>query len=231
MKIIKNEQLISRNARIASITMIGSLLILGGGMFLSFQYPEQPMISLAALAAGFLLAQIGIYFTNRWGRKPRPDQLLDQGLKGLDKKYYLYHYSAPVAHLLVGPAGVWVLHPYYQQGEITYSKGRWRQKGGNLFLKIFAQENLGRPDYEVQGDYKTLLSYLEENLPEGDVPPIKSVLVFTNPETKVNIPDSESPPAKTVSIKKLKDTIRKAVKEQSLSYERVEQITEILGGE
>ena len=57
----------------------------------------------------------------------------------------------PTAHLLVGPVGVWVLMPRHQAGRITYdeNKNRWRQKGGNFYLKIFAQENLGRPDLEI----------------------------------------------------------------------------------
>ena len=144
MNIIRNDTLIKRNARIAQVTMIGGLLVLAGGMFISFRYPEQFGFSLGALMLGFLLSQVGIFFTNRWGRRPRPDELLAQALKGMDKKYTLYNYSGPTSHMLVGPAGVWVLMPYYQKGTISYDeiKRRWNQKGGNLYLKIFAVFNL-----------------------------------------------------------------------------------------
>ena len=152
MKIIRNEKLIKRNGRIGQIAMLSSLLILAGGMFLSFQYPEQVSIYLGALLLGFMLSQIGIFFSNRWGRRPRPDEILDKGLKGLDDKFALYHWSSPASHLLVGPAGVWVLIPYYQRGQISYRRDRWRQKGGNFFMKIFGQENLGRPDLEISGE-------------------------------------------------------------------------------
>ena len=41
MNIIRNEKIIKRNSRIAQVTMIGGLVVLAGGMFISFRYPEQ----------------------------------------------------------------------------------------------------------------------------------------------------------------------------------------------
>jgi hypothetical protein len=146
MDIITNDRLIQRNARIGQVTSIVGLLVLAGGMFISFTRAELFLFSLIALVIGFGLSQVGIYFGNRWGRRPRPDEVLDTALKGLDGRYSIYHYSSPTAHLLIGPAGIWVLLPRNQAGEITYdeTKKRWRQKGGSIYLKIFAQENLGR---------------------------------------------------------------------------------------
>jgi hypothetical protein len=228
MNIVRNEKLIKRNSRIAQVTMLASLLILAGGMFISFRYPEQFGVSLAALMLGFLLSQLGIYFTNRWGRRPRPDELLDQSLKGLDKKYTLFHYASPASHLLVGPAGVWVLLPYHQAGTISYSNGRWRQKGGNIYLKIFAQENLGRPDLEVLAEVERMQKHLAKHLAEDVVPPIQVALVFTNQKAQVNISEDETPPAETVPANKLKDTIRKAAKAKSLSLEKAQVIQDAI---
>jgi hypothetical protein len=84
MEIIKNDRLINRNSRIGQIASIAGLIVLGGGLFISFTRPEMFSISLIALLVGFGLSQIGIYFANRWGRHPRPDEILDAALKGLD---------------------------------------------------------------------------------------------------------------------------------------------------
>jgi hypothetical protein len=229
MKIIRNEKKIKRNARIAQFAMISGLVVLAGGMFISFRYPEQFSISLLALILGFILSQVGIYFTNRWGRRPRPDEVLDQGLKGLDNKYTLYHYSTPVSHLLVGPAGVWVLIPYHQRGTITYSKGRWRQRGGNLYLKIFAQEGLGRPDLEVIGDIENLQKFLSKNLPEESLPPIEAALVFTNPSAEISISEDEEPPAETLPVAKLKDLIRKSAKSTRFAQDDAQLLLDAFG--
>jgi O-antigen ligase len=67
MDITTNERLIKRNARIGQITSIVGLVVLAGGMFISFTKPELFTFSLIALLVGFGLSQIGIYFGNRWG--------------------------------------------------------------------------------------------------------------------------------------------------------------------
>ncbi|MBU0511973.1 MAG: hypothetical protein KKD28_13985 [Chloroflexi bacterium] len=229
MNIVKNERTIKRNSRIGQIVTIAALAILGGGMYITFTKPEMINISITALLAGFLLSQIGIYFTNRWGRKPRPDDLLDQALKGLDKNYTIYHYHTPASHVLVGPAGVWTLIPKHQRGTVTYSKNRWRQKGGGVFLaylKIFAQEGIGRPDLELESEVDALKRYLAKKLPDLELPPIQAALVFTHPEADIQVDEA---PAPTLPMKKLKDFIRKSAKGKPISSETVQAIQDVLG--
>jgi hypothetical protein len=222
MKIIIDEKLINRNAKIGQILTIVSLVTLGAGMFITFQKPDLLIVSIGALLVGFLLSQVGIYFTNRWGRRPRPDEQISQALKGLDKRYALYHYQSPASHVLVGPAGVWVLIPKHQRGTITYSKNRWRQSGGGFiqsYLKIFAQEGIGRPDLEIQTDIESLTKYLRKNIPgDTEIPDIQAALIFSNPEVDIQADDAPYP---TLLAKKLKEFIRKTAKENSLSSEIV----------
>jgi hypothetical protein len=231
VNIVRDDKLIGRNRKIAQFTMLGGLLVLGGGMFISFRYPEQVGISLGALLIGFLLSQVGIYFSNRWGRRPRPDEMLDQALKGLDSKYTLYHYASPVQHLLVGPAGLWVLLPYHQRGTISFKKGRWVQKGGPWYygyLKLFAQESLGRPDVELSGELDGLKRFLGQHLPDGAVPELQAALVFMHPEAVIDIPEDENPPAETIPLSKLKEAMRKIAKNKPLSNEKARLIQDAL---
>ena len=229
MEIITNERLIRRNARIGQITSIVGLIVLAGGAYISFTQSQQLVpISLAALLVGFALSQIGIYFGNRWSRRPRPDETLNQALKGLDDRYALYHYSTPAAHLLIGPAGVWVLLPRHQRGKITYEeeKGRWRQKGGNMYLKIFAQEGLGRPDLEVGSEINAAEGYLAKILSKDEVPEVQAALIFTNDRAEV---EADNAPSPTLHVKKLKDFIRKTAKSKPISMDTVKEIQEGIG--
>ncbi|MCL4560107.1 MAG: NERD domain-containing protein [Chloroflexi bacterium] len=220
MKIVTNEKLIQRNRRIGQVATVASLLVLAGGLYLSFKpSAESVSISFAALLVGFLLSQVGIFFGNRWGRQPRPDQLLSASLKGLEEKYTLYNYTTPVSHLLLGPAGIWILLPYHQSGKITYDKGRWRQKGGNLYLKFFAQEGIGRPDLEVKSGVEDLKRYLEKSFPEVEFPPIQAALVFTNEKTDIEV---ENAPVPAISAKKVKEFIRKRSKELQTPAEKIQ---------
>lgn len=228
MNIVSNEKLIRRNARLAQIALLGGLVISGVGIYVSFTQPERVGALFGALIIGLTLSQIGIYFTNRWGRRPRPDEQIDQALKGLDKSYTLYHYHTPAEHLLIGPAGIWVIVPLYQRGQIVYEKGRWRQKGGGLWLlygKIFSQEGLGRPNIVAQSEVEAVEQQLSAKLPEMKRPPTRAVLVFTSPEAYLEV---ENAPLPAMKIEKLKSFIRKQAKETRLSAEKVQAIQECL---
>ncbi|HIE57789.1 MAG TPA: NERD domain-containing protein [Anaerolineales bacterium] len=231
MKIIIDEKLVRRNARIGQIATVASLVVLGSGMFLTFQKPELIGASITALLVGFLLSQVGVGYTNRWGRSPRPDEQLSKALKGLDKRYTLYHYHTPAAHLLVGPAGIWTIISKHQKGLIAYDekKKRWKQSGGGFiqaYLKIFAQEGIGRPDLEIEADTDKLTKFLGKKLPDGvDIPQIRAALVFSSPEADVQ---ADNAPVPTLPLKKLKDVIRREAKEKPIKMTTVQQIQRLL---
>jgi hypothetical protein len=226
MKIVTNQKVIKRNSRIGQVATLVSLAILGGGLFMSFN-PELIQYSFFALLSGFIISQVGIHYGTKFGRSPRPDERLTQALKGLGDQYVLYHFAGPVPHLLVGPAGIIPLLPYNQRGTFTYdeNKKRWRQKGGNLYLKIFAQEGLGRPDLDVEANLQDVNNYLQKNLSEAELPTVKPVLVFTHPQADVQVQNSPHP---SVASEKLKDLIRRMAKEEPVPNEQVRLVQKTL---
>jgi hypothetical protein len=234
MNIISNEKLIKRLGRIGTITMFAGLFIVVAGLFISLneKYAQQYFyLSFASLIIGFLVSQVGIYFTNRYGRKPRPDEILNNALKGLDSKYYIYHYMSPIPHLLVGPSGIWIILTRNQKGLVSFAKGRWRQQGGGFFsmyMRFFAQEGLGRPDLDFISEREKLVSFLKKNLGESDIPPIRNVLVLTHPAAAINISEEDSPPAVTVLVAKLKETVRKSGKGKPANSDKLTQIIGLL---
>lgn len=226
MKIVSNEKLINRNKKIGQITSIASLVILGGGLYFSLSSSNSSLssysvsITFGALILGFLLSQVGIFYGNRWGRSPRPDERLIQSLKGLEDKYTFYNYTTSVPQLLVGPSGIWVLIPYPVKGEITYDekKKRWKQKGGNFYMKFFAQEGLGRPDLDVVSLINDAEKYIAQNLKDFDHPPVQAALIFTNQKITV---DANNAPVPTLPAGKLKDFFRRKAKEEPAPVEMI----------
>jgi hypothetical protein len=223
MRIIINHKIIRRNKRIGQITTIGSLAILAIGFIISLQTnisSSDYIYSLLALIVGFILSQVGIYFGNRWGRTPRPDEVLAAGLKGLEDKYTLYSYTTVVPHVLIGPAGIWILSTYTQQGLIMYDpvKKKWNQKGGNFLLKIFGQESLGRPDQDTYSLLQDFQKFTTKELDIPNLPPPQVAMVFLTDPKKVSIaaPDSPIP---IMNIDKLKDFIRRQAKENAIRSE------------
>ena len=229
MKILINEKTIARNAKIGSYTSIGALLILAGGMYISFVYPTQLYISFLALLVGFILSQVGIFFGNRWGRHPRMDERLTSALKGLTKDYTIYHFMTPANHLLVGPAGIWLIEPYYQKGTIVYQGGRLKQKGGGImlaYLKIFAQEGLGRPEMEASAEVDSLKAFFKKAQGEGQpAPTINTVIVFTDEKIQL---ETEGSPIPVVKIEQLKEFLRVKAKQTTFSPAEIKQVTDLL---
>lgn len=225
MKKVTNTRMIKRNAKIGQYMSIGALVILGIGLYISFKYPNLFAYSLLALLLGFFLSQVGMYYGNRWGRSPRPDQVIDDSLKGLGRDYTVYHYITPASHLLVGPAGIWTLLPYFQSGVITYEKKRWRSKGGGFiqgYLRIFGQENIGRPEIESKVEIESANRYLTRLLPEGmKVPEIQALLIFANPKAVLK---AEGAPTPALMMGQVKDFMREKVKTNPVSEEMLSLI-------
>lgn len=229
MRIITNPKKIQRNYKIGLYTSLGSLVLLfvAVGLTLS-QRTELSLYSLVAMAAGLVMSQVGVYYANRWGKSPRVDERISQGLKGLDDRYTLYHYVSPVPHLLTGPSGIWVLAGQYQMGTISFEKGRYQQRGVGIFSRMVGQEGLGRPDLEARALQSSLEKFLKEQLPGEDLPEVQTALVFTNPKVNVQI---QGAPLPSMHVDKLKDFIRRKAKEQPALMAKIQKVEDVLPDE
>lgn len=226
MKIIANNKLINRNKKIGQILTYTAIGVLVLGLILSLNGSvENITYSYLALILGFLISQFGIYFSNKFGRSPRPDEQVSAALKGLDDRYTLYHYATAVSHLLVGPSGVWVILPFNQKGTITYEKGKYRQKGGNWYLKIFAQEGLGRPEKEAEYSMDDIRKFFARQMDADKIPTINPLLLFTNSQASVKVTDA---PYATVEAEKVKDFLRKKAKDNAFPLEKVEEVNSVI---
>jgi len=233
MKIISNDKLIKKNLKITKYVTWASMIVLGIGIYLSLSElsasePESTKtlaLTFGALLVGFTLSQISIYMQNRWGRSPRPDELIISNLKGLDDRYTLYIYSSPIPHLLVSSAGVWGLIAYPQEGTITFTNNKWKHKGGNTLRKIFAGDSIGKPELDHDNLVSDYSRAFKKANPELVLPPLNVALVFTNPKIEIT---AEEAPIPTIPIKKLKETIRKHAKLEAIPQATVDQINQIL---
>ncbi|MFH1447108.1 MAG: hypothetical protein ABIG43_06860 [Chloroflexota bacterium] len=227
MKLVINEKLINRNKRIGQIATFSSLAILAGGLFLAFQSDiTRMLLSYVALIVGFITSQVGIYYTNRFGRNPRFDELFTKNLQKLSNQYTFYVYSSPIPMLLVGPSGFWLPIPISAGGNISYMKNRWRQQGGNFLMKLFAQEGIGRPSIEEAANISDLTKYIRKVSEINDnLPPMQTVLVLMNENAEIG--DVENAPTQIIHIKKLRRYLRKVDRDypNPLSDEALEAIT------
>ncbi len=230
MKLVINEKLIKRNKLIGQITTFASLAILALGLVLAFKKDTtRILLSYVALVVGFIVSQVGITYTNRFGRSPRFDELLAKSFEKLGSEYTLYVYSSPVPILLLGPCGIWIPIPILSAGKVTYEKGKWKQQGGSFLMKAFAQEGIGKPEVEELNAIKEIHKLLSsKNVPESQFPGIQTILVLLNEKTEIG--DVSNAPSEIVHLRKLKLHIRQYDRNctSPLSEEQLNQLNQFL---
>ncbi len=166
MKIYSNDKLIKRNKFLSRLTLILGLGFMGFAFFTLLNAEANSPLFLPSLisgAIGIILATINIPLSARFGVSPRPDELINAALKGLDNSFALFHYTTAIPHLLAGPTGIWLINTYMVQGRVIYNveKKKWKlYKSGGFFSKLFGTENIGNPTLEAEAtihDFKKLL--------------------------------------------------------------------------
>jgi hypothetical protein len=225
MKISNNNKLIKRNKRISQIVLYSALALLVIGLIWSFTGADMTQYTIAylILIPAYILVQISIYLANKWGRSPRPDEIIGLSLKGLNDQYTLYNYNTGVPHLLVGPAGIWIIKPYHQYGTITFNpeNKRYEQKGGaNFIAKLFGQEGLTNIGHESKIVLRDFEIYKKNNNITINLEP-KIVNVFYFEKAYIN---AKNAPEITIHSEKLKEMIRGQAKINPLKDEAINQI-------
>ena len=227
MPIVTNENLVKRNRKTATYLFFASLTILGVGFFvangqiLGLMDPEEmdpllySLIMPAVLMLGFLATIISVRMTNLWIRMPRPENAIQEGLKGLGSKSALYnYYHFPARHVLVSPQGVFAIITRYQDGRFTVKGDKWkhhRSAIGRIFA-IFRMDGIGNPTQEAIDAAKYIRYITEDYDPDLEIQPL---ILFVDPRAQIEIEDPLVPvlhtdPKKEPNLKNFLRDLKKA---------------------
>ena len=207
MKIYINRQKVNRRALFSNLASVGGLVLLLASVVMPLFLPAWANVAYAFMIAGMGVSMVGIYFANRWVRRPRPEESLGKALKSFDDQHRLYHYpSLPCDHLLLTPTGLVVLETINLAGAFSYRQGRWKEAMNiGRALRYIVEERLGDPIQAAkQAEAELKEIFAKEFGPEISVP-IKSVVVFTHPAVVLDI---EAPPIPVCKVDKLKKQAR-----------------------
>ena len=229
MKVSLNIKIIERNKKIAQYTLYISLALLVVGFIWSIRNtdPEKSFLGWLILFPSFLLVQLSTYMSNKWGKSPRPDEIISQSLKGLNDDFTFYNFSTAVPHLLIGPQGIWVLNAYLHKGEISYdvNKSKYIQKGGAGFIgKFFGQEklpNISKDSLNLNNDLAAF--FTNEGIDPGTDPLVINVFLSDNVDLR-----GKNFPEICIKAEKLKSLVRRESKNKILTTEEISKITNLL---
>jgi hypothetical protein len=163
MKIYIDQKAVKRNALIGKVlrwTSLGCMLI---GLIAVFSQEISANTTLfsvffSIMIIGVLLSSISSFFTTRYGKSPRPDELIDKSFKGLDDRYKIYHYRSSIPHLLVGPAGIWSITPTFVDGVISFDEKKkiWIHKKNSFLNRFLSKEYFPNPISDLSHHKKEL---------------------------------------------------------------------------
>lgn len=235
MEIIRDDKKIENYARIGLFTNVAGLAIIFAGLIMSIRNPSELFfVQWVSLLVGIVLWQISLYFTQRYGRVPRVDQVLDEQLKKATYKSYLYHYILPASHVLLTRSGPIVMTTQSQSGQIGVGGEDgdvWSWKTAFYRRVLGWEQRLGNPTKTAEAEMSNLLKYISENAPELEEIPIAALIVFTNPKALLlDVDESRIPVARVRDLKKLvrKQTGRALPKVQ---FDRLREIFDAAAGD
>ena len=225
MRVIIDREKIRRRAMASHAASLGGLMIILGNVALSLWKPQPPGLTAFLLFIGFAVSTTGIYFANRWVKKPRPEEVLDRALKGLDDRCRLYHYLARGPdHVLLTPSGLVPLETRGGEGVFEHLQGKWHQKiTMGKALRFFVEEPLGDPVADAERTSARLVAALEKHLPGTSSIPIHPIVVFTHPAASLT---RKGTPLPVCQPKQLRGELPRNL--QSLPPETYDQLRAVL---
>ena len=222
MKVFVNQPKVNTRARLSNLASIGGLVLLLISVVTPLFLPSWANFAYVLMIVGMGMAMIGIYFANRWVRKPRPEESFARAFKSFDDQYHLYHYpSLPCDHVLLTPTGVVVLETINLAGNFSYRNGKWKEAMTiGRALRYIVEERASNPINTVKQVEYELAEQLSKELGLDFSIPIRSVVVFTHPFVQLDIENAPIPICKVGKVRK--QITSKAPKLAPELYERLD---------
>jgi hypothetical protein len=236
MRIVVNKQKVKRESLIGKIAIYGSLAILMGGLVLTLfgqQWgiltPENIgtfyLIYIVILFTGLIVSRVGMYYGNRHLSPRRPEKLLRENLKGLDKKYSLVLFSETTDYILAEPGGISAIIFKSQGGRVSYKNGKWNHSTSFITRLFGREEPIGDSKKEIDEALTRINAKLKEKMPNHAIP-LRGIVLFGNPDVQL---DLDTTPFAMIKVDKLKDYLRGAGKLKELPNSTQNAMREVLG--
>jgi hypothetical protein len=235
MRVVINEAQVERNRKISHALFFISLAGMGIGFFYTWTQPaDSSQISCLILPVLLFMTLTSVRMANNWIREPRPVQVLAESLKGLGKKYTIFHYLLPAQHVLIGPEGVFVIVTVWQDRAYRVEGAKWRGDEGLLrrLNGFMRQDLIGNPFAEAQFQAQQMQKLVDKVAPDRGIE-VQPLVVFINPAGSfeaeepafpVLYADSKKEPSLRGYLRRQKDADR-----ETLTLDDIDRIDEMYG--
>ena len=200
----------------------------------SFLQQYWTWISLVALASGFMFANIGSHYINRFARRRwpgnnkagRPDEVFQRTMKGFDDKYAFFAHSLPADYALVGPCGLLLFAVRSDRGKVVARGDRWREPFSiSRIFTAFSREGVGNPVQDLVKAGEEMRTLLDEAGDEFKQVPIAGAAVFINTTLELEV---DNPTVPALRGDQVKGYIRGKAREVKLTTSTLRSLTRFL---
>ena len=237
MRVVINQALIDRYRRISHILFFVSLAGMGIGFF--YTWTSSPssqgnQLSCLILPILLLMTLTSVRMANTWIREPHPVEVLSDALKGLGKKYTIFHHVLPAPHVLAAPEGVFTITTVWQERPYSVTGKKWHGEEG-LFRKIngyMRQDLLGNPFQTALMEAQQTQKLVDKIAPDSGIE-VQPLVVFISPKGEFTADDPLYPvlyadPKRKPSLRAyLRDV--KGENRPTLTEEQLDKIDELYG--
>jgi hypothetical protein len=237
MRVVINQALIDRYRRISHILFFVSLAGMGVGFF--YTWTSNPnsqgnQLSCLILPILLLMTLTSVRMANTWIREPHPVEVLSDSLKGLGKKYAIFHHVLPAPHVLIAPEGVFTITTVWQERPYSVTGKKWHGEEG-LLRKIngyMRQDLLGNPFQTAQLEAQQMQKLVDKIAPDSGVE-VQPLIVFISPKGEFAADDPLFPVLYADSKRKpsLRTYLRdvKSENRPTLTEEQIDKIDQFYG--
>ena len=237
MRVIINQALIDRYRRISHILFFVSLAGMGVGFF--YTWTSNPnsqgnQLSCLILPILLLMTLTSVRMANTWIREPHPVEVLSDALKGLGKKYAIFHHILPAPHVLIAPEGVFTITTVWQERPYNVTGKKWHGEEG-LLRKIngyMRQDLLGSPFQTAHMEAQQMQKLVDKIAPNSGIE-VQPLVVFISPKAEFAADDPLIPvlyadPKRKPSLRNyLRDV--KSENRPTLTEEQLDRIDQLYG--
>jgi len=226
MKIYIDHPKLKKRAFFSHAASLGGFFLLMAGIVMPLFLPRMAGVSPAMVFVGILVSMSGIYFANRWVRRPRPEDSLAEALKNLGDDYSLYNYtSLRGKHILLMPNGVMALETINLAGEFSYLNGRWKEKMnlGRMF-RYLLEEHLGDPSRNARQAVEDIKIQIRNLEGVTKTVPVLGIVVFLHPLAQLEAKSAPVPVCKVDKLRKM--VVTKAPKLDPEVYQQISAFIE-----
>ena len=226
MKIYIDQPRLKKRALLSHAASLGGFLVLMSGLAMPLFLTGLAVVSQILVMVGILVSMSGIYFANRWVRKPRPEDSLAEALRTLGDGYSLFNYtSLPGKHILLMPNGVMVLETINLAGEFSYHNGQWKEKMNlGRMLRYLLEEHLSDPTRKARYAVEDLKAHLRDSIGLATPVPVSGAVVFLHPLAQIEVKGAPIPVCKVEKLRKM--VVTKAPKLDPDIYKQISSFLE-----